>query len=84
MAQQSLTAHINKWGNGLAVRLSKPIARAACVEADTPVRIVAQPGRIVIETTSKEPTLAEMLAHFDPKRHGGEVLAFEPVGREVL
>lgn len=84
MAQQAVTSNINQWGNGLAVRLGKLIAKTAGVQAGTPVRIVAQPGRIVIEAASQEPTLDEMLAAFDPKRHGGEVMAFAPRGREVL
>jgi antitoxin MazE len=84
MAQQAVTSNINQWGNGLAVRLGKLIARAAGVQAGTPVRIVAEPGRIVIEAVRQEQTLEEMLAGFDLKRHGGEAMAFTPRGREVL
>lgn len=84
MAQQAVTSNINQWGNGLAVRLGKLIAKTAGVQAGTPVRIVAQPGRIVIEAASQEPTLDEMLATFDPNRHGGEVMAFAPRGHEVI
>ena len=32
--------------------------------------------------TDTEPTLDAMLAAFDPKRHGGEAMAFAPVGVE--
>ena len=79
------TSHsqISVWGNGLALRLTKPMAKAAGVTADTRVRIIAMPGRIVIEADA-EPTLDAMLAAFDPKRHGGEAMAFAPVGVEVL
>jgi len=38
----------------------------------------------IIETTSREPTLEEMLESFDPIRHGGEAMAFKRAGREVL
>ncbi|MEI6825103.1 MAG: hypothetical protein WCK54_05895 [Desulfuromonadales bacterium] len=38
-----------------------------------------QKGLIHIEET---PTLAEMIASFDPDRHGGEVLVTVPVGVE--
>lgn len=48
------------------------------------VRIVASPGRVIVETADREPTLDEMLASFDSKRHGGEAMAFVPVGREIL
>lgn len=82
--QQAFAGHVNQWGNGLAIRLGKMVAKTAGVHAGTPVRIVAQPGRIVIEAEQKEATLDEMLAAFDPQRHGGEAMAFAPVGREVL
>jgi antitoxin MazE len=44
---------------------------------------MAQRGRIVIETEPPEPMLDKMLAAFHPKRHGGEVMAFAPAGKEV-
>jgi len=80
----SVESTINQWGNGLAVRLNKAVARVAGVAEGTAVRVTATPGRIVVETSHKEPTLADMLASFDPTRHGGEVMAFAPVGAEVL
>ena len=50
----------------------------------TPARITAQRRRIVVETAKQAPTLAAMLAAFDPKRHCGEVMAFAPVGLELI
>ncbi len=79
----STIAKFSTWGNGLALRFTKPMAAAAGVVDGTPVRVSVEPGRIVIETQA-EPTLDDMLAAFDPKRHGGEVMSFAPVGVEVL
>lgn len=76
-------AKFGTWGNGLALRLTKPMAAAAGVVDGTPVRVSVEPGRIVIET-ELEPTLQDMLAAFDPKRHGGEAMAFAPVGVEII
>ena len=73
---------VNQWGNGLAVRLTKAVAKTAGVEEGTPVRIIAEPGRIIVEAATKERSLEEMLAAFDPKRHGGEVMAWAPRGKE--
>ena len=73
--------HVCAWGNGLALRLTKPMAKAAGVADGTPVRVSVKPGRIVIETET-EPTLEQMLAAFDPKRHGGELMADGPLGHE--
>lgn len=84
MRKEIVQTSVNQWGNGLAVRLTKSVARVAGVTEGSRVRIVAQKGRIVIETESREPSLEEMLAGFDPKRHGGELMAYTPIGKEVL
>ena len=74
---------ISAWGNGLAFRLTKPMAKTAGVAEGSPVRVTVKPGRIVIET-EMEPTLEQMLAAFDPKQHGGEVMGGGPVGVEAF
>ena len=84
MAKHAVAASVNQWGNGLAVRLTKAVARVAGVTEGTRVQITARRGRIVIETQIQEPNLEEMLAAFNPKRHGGEVMAYPPRGREVI
>ena len=76
-------SQISAWGNGLALRLTKPMAKTAGVIEGTPVRVIIKPGRIVIEAET-EPTLEQMLAAFDPTRHGGEVLADAPRGVEAF
>ena len=85
MPAEGVDASINRWGNGLAVRLNKTVAKAAGVTEGTPVRIVAEPGRIIIETTVKEKTLSEMLEAFSLELHGGELLATDgPMGEEII
>jgi antitoxin MazE len=79
----TLTSQISTWGNGLALRLTKPMAKAAGVTDGTAVRVTVRPGRIVIESET-EPTLEQMLAAFDPKKHGGELMADGPVGVEAF
>jgi antitoxin MazE len=79
----AISTQISTWGNGLALRLTKPMAKLAGVAEGTRVRVSVKPGRIVIET-DVEPTLEKMLETFDPKRHGGEVMADAPVGLEVI
>ena len=74
---------ISAWGNGLAFRLTKPIAKLAGVTEGTPVRVRVEPGRIIIESDA-EPTLDQMLAAFDPQKHGGEAMADAPRGVEVF
>lgn len=76
-------SQISAWGNGLALRITKPMAKAAGVADGSPVRVIVKPGRIVIESET-EPTLEQMLARFDPKRHGGELMADAPRGVEAF
>lgn len=76
-------SQISAWGNGLALRLTKPMANAAGVAEGSRVRVTVKPGLIVIETET-EPTLDQMLAAFDPKKHGGEVMAAGAVGLEAF
>ncbi len=79
----SISSQISVWGNGLALRLTKPMAKTAGVVEGTPVRVIVKPGRIVIES-DVEPTLEEMLAAFDPAKHGGELMADAPRGVEAF
>ena len=76
-------SQISAWGNGLALRLTKPMAKAAGVADGSPVRVTVKPGRIVIETET-ELTLEQMLAAFNPKKHGGEMMADRSVGVEAF
>ena len=76
-------SRIRAWGNGLALRLTKPMAKIAGVVEGSLVRVTVEPGRIVIEAVT-EPTLEQMLAAFDPKKHGGEAMAGAAVGAEAI
>lgn len=75
---------VRPWGNGLAVRFTKAVIATSGMTADSPVKVIAQPGRIIIESQHTRVSLDEMLKKFDPLRHGGEVMAYKPVGMEVL
>lgn len=85
MPAQFIDGSINQWGNGLAVRLNKKVAKAAGVAVGTPVRILAEPGRIIIETTVKKKSLDDMLQAFSLELHGGELMATSaPLGEEII
>lgn len=77
-------SHIQPWGNGLGLRITKAMARAVGVDANSPVRITVESGRIIIDCMSRKPSLAAMLTNFDPKRHTGEAMAFAPLGNEAM
>ena len=72
-------------GSGLAVRLNKTVAKAAGIVDGTPVRIVVEPGRIIIETKLKKRSLDDMLQAFSLEQHGGELMPTKaPVGEEII
>lgn len=83
MILTKLAAKVSVWGNSLALRLTKRARKTAGVTEGSPERIMAEPGRNVIET-EMEPRLDQLLAGFDPKRHGGEAMADRPAGQEAF
>jgi antitoxin MazE len=79
------TSTVQKWGNSLAVRIPSDVARSAGIKEGQPVQISAQnSGVLVMRSGEIQLTLAQKLALFDPRRHGGEAMAAAPVGRETL
>ena len=74
---------IKHWGNNLGVRLPAAVAHEAHLHADQRVRVSVENGRVVITPMDEAPmSLDQRLARFDPARHGGEVMAHEPLGAE--
>jgi len=74
---------IKQWGNNLGVRLPRAVATAAHLHCNQRVKIAVEKGRVIISPVAETPTLAEMIASFDPARHGAEVMSTEPVGAEI-
>ena len=68
---------------GFVVSERKQTAKTGGVAEGFTWRVTVKPGRIVMGT-EVEPTLDEMLAAFDPKKHGGEAMADRPVGKEAF
>jgi antitoxin MazE len=77
---------IQTWGNGLAVRITAPMAKAAHVARGTPVTLEVVPEGFLVRVGGKpKMTLAQKLKVYDPQVHGGEVMADgRPVGAEVF
>ncbi|MEJ7688450.1 MAG: PbsX family transcriptional regulator [Variovorax sp.] len=76
---------VQEWGNGLGVRITAPIAKAAHFARGLPITVeVVEEGVLLRPTGRPRLTLAQKLKAFDPQRHGGEAMATRPVGREVL
>lgn len=76
---------VQQWGNGLAVRLTAKIAKAAHLALGQPVKVeVVKEGVLLRLAGNPRLTLEQKIKLFDPARHGGEIMADAPVGREVF
>jgi antitoxin MazE len=76
---------VQTWGNSLAVRIPSAVARQARLLSGQPVTIEASDGVVVVKPLRRLPrlTLRQKLKAFDPKAHGGEIMAAKPVGKEA-
>ena len=76
---------IQEWGNGLGVRITAPVAKAARFARGLPIKVEVVEGGVFIRAVGKpQLTLAQKLKAFDPAVHGGEVMATGRVGAEVF
>ena len=76
---------VQVWGNGLGVRITAPVAKAARFARGLPITVEVVDGGVLVRAAGKPKlTLAQKLKAFDPKVHGGEAMALLPVGAEVL
>ena len=76
---------IQEWGNGLAVRITAPVAKAAHFVRGLPVSVEVVEGGVLIRSVGRPRlSLAQKLKAFVPTIHGGEALASGRVGAEVF
>ena len=76
---------VQEWGNGLGVRITAPIAKAARFARGLPIKVEVVEGGIFLRAVgTPQLTLAQKLKAFDPAIHGGEVMTTGRVGAEVF
>ena len=76
---------VQEWGNGLAIRITSKVAKAARISRGQPIKVEVVEGGIFLRTTGKPKlTLAQKLKAFDPVLHGGEDMATGRVGAEIF
>ena len=75
---------VQKWGNGLAVRIPKALAEEAGLEVGIEVELLAVDGQLRVAPT-QEPryTLEELVSQITPENRHGEIDWGPPVGTEV-
>jgi antitoxin MazE len=76
---------VQEWGNGLAVRITAPVAKAAHFARGLPITVEVVEGGVLVRPAGRPRlTLAQKLKAFDPTVHGGEVMAGGRVGAELF
>lgn len=77
---------VQEWGNGLGVRITAAVARAAKFARGLPVTVEVVEEGILVRPAARKPklTLAQKLKAFNPAIHGGEAIGDGRVGAEVF
>jgi len=80
-----MRAQMVKWGNSLAVRIPKPVARQAKLKEGDALEIEAPAeGRVELRRATRVPTLVQLVSRITPENRYGEVSVGAEVGREVV
>jgi antitoxin MazE len=79
-----MRAKIEKWGNGLAVRIPKEFAQEAGLHPDADVEMSVRQGDLVLAPSRREYTLEELVSKITPENRHQETDLGVPVGREIL
>ena len=76
---------IQRWGDGLCVQITTPVARAARFTRGRPITVAVVNGGVLLRPVGKpQLTLAQKPKAFDPRIHGGEAMVSGRVGAERL
>ena len=77
---------VQEWGNGLGVRITATVARAARFARGLPVTVEVVEDGILVRPAALKPklTLSQKLKAFNPAVHSGEAMADSRVGAEVF
>ena len=76
---------VQEWGNGLGVRITSPIAKAAHLSQGAPISVEVVKDGIFLRVVGKPKlSLNQKLKAYDPNKHSGEVMATTPIGKEKI
>jgi antitoxin MazE len=76
---------VQEWGNGLGVRITSPVAKAAHLSQGVPISVEVVKNGVLLRIVGKPKlSLNQKLKAFDPEKHGGEVMTSKPIGKEII
>lgn len=79
-----IEVQIRKQGSSAIMTLPSDALKIMGEQIGNTLLIDVERGKLVARSKRDKPRLDDMLASFDKKRHGGEAMAFGPVGKEVI
>jgi len=80
-----MRAQMLKWGNSLAVRIPKPVAEQANLNAGDAIEIeVDAEGSVQLLRIGKVPTLAQLVSQITPENRYPELYPGPDVGKEAV
>lgn len=75
---------VQKWGNSLAVRLSKHVVQESNIKEGSHVAVEVDEGKIIMEVKGrKHYSLRKLLAKVTRKNVHGEFEVGQPAGKEI-
>ena len=78
-----MNASVQKWGNSLAIRISKPLAQNLGIKEGSEVTITSEHGWLVVKPAAPTYKLDDLLRRITPKNLHRETDTGEPRGQEV-
>jgi len=76
---------VQEWGNGLGVRITSPVAKAAHFSQGVPISVEVVKNGVLLRIVGKPKlSLSQKLKAFDPEQHGGEAMASKSIGKEII
>ena len=79
-----MLAKAHQWGNSLAVRIPKNIAKECGIAVNTDIEIVREKGNIILmPVVKKQYSLSSLLAKVTDENKHSEVQTGATVGREI-
>lgn len=76
---------VQEWGNGLGVRITSPVAKAAHFSQGVPISVEVVKNGVLLRIVGKPKlSLSQKLKAFDPEQHGGEAMASKSIWKEII
>ena len=76
---------VQEWGNGLGVRITSPVAKAAHLSQGMPISVEVVKNGVLLRVVGKPKlSLSQKLKAFDPNQHGGEAMVSQAIGKEII